>query len=220
MPDLPSGTVVFLFTDIEGSTRLWQQNPPAMQTAVDAQLGLIRGIVAKHGGALYKVVGDGTQSAFPDAQHALAAAIDAQRALLATPWDDPPGPFRVRMAIHAGQATPRDGDYLAAPLNRLARLMAVGHGRQILASQAVQQLVRDDLPADAILLDLGAHRLRDLQEPELVFQVAAPGCRGRFRPCAGSRATRRTSPSPRRAWSAANPRSRRCWTASRTGRAW
>lgn len=185
MPDLPSGTVVFLFTDIEGSTRLWQQNPPAMQTAVDAQLGLIRGIVAKHGGALYKVVGDGTQSAFPDAQHALAAAINAQRALLATPWGDPPGPFRVRMAIHAGQATPRDGDYLAAPLNRLARLMAVGHGRQILASQAVQQLVRDDLPADAILLDLGAHRLRDLHEPELVFQVAAPGLPRTFPPLRG-----------------------------------
>jgi predicted ATPase len=169
-----------VFTDIEGSTRLWEQDRAAMHTVVERQIALLRKIAAAHGGTLYKVVGDGTQSAFPTAEQALAAAVDGQRALLAEAWPDPPGPLRVRAAIHAGQATPRDGDYLAAPLNRLARLLGVGHGGQILATHAVQQLVRDDLPADVVLRDLGAHRLRDLHEPEEVFQVVAAGLPATF----------------------------------------
>ena len=153
-----------------------------MQTAVERQIALLHHIVEKHDGTLYKVVGDGTQAAFPAADHALAAAIDAQHALLTEAWPDPPGPLHVRMALHAGQATPRDGDYLAAPLNRLARLLGAGHGDQLLATQAVQQLVRGDLPAGVVLRDLGVHRLRDLQEPEVVFQVVAPGLPESFPP--------------------------------------
>jgi class 3 adenylate cyclase len=102
----------------------------------------------------------------------------AQQALVAEPWTDPPGPLRVRMASHAGEAYPQDGDYLAAPLNRLVRLLGTSHGHQIVLTQAVQQLVRDDLPAIVSLRDLGTHRLRDLQEPEAVFQLVTTSRRG------------------------------------------
>jgi class 3 adenylate cyclase len=182
MVDLPRGTVTFLFTDIEGSTALWERDRQAMAQAVDRHLHLLRMAIEAREGVLFKIVGDAVQAAFPVARHALAAAVEAQRALQAEPWDDPPGPLRVRIALHTGEAHPRDGDYLASPLNRLARLLAAGHGGQILLTQAVHQLARDDSPAGVILRDLGTHRLRDLQEPETVFQVVAPGIGGTFPP--------------------------------------
>jgi predicted ATPase/class 3 adenylate cyclase len=182
MPELPSGTVTFLFTDIEGSTVGWEADRQAMAAAVERHLQLLRGAIAEHDGVLFKTVGDAVQAAFPVARHALAAAVEAQRALQGEPWSEPPGPLHVRMALHAGEAYPQDGDYLAAPLNRLARLLAAGHGGQILLSQAVQQLVRDDLPTDVNLEDMGKHRLRDLQEPEDVFQAVAAGLPHRFPP--------------------------------------
>ena len=175
MADLPSGTVTFLFTDIEGSTALWERDRAAMATAVARHLALLQATTEVHNGVLFKVVGDAVQAAFSIAPDALAAAVTTQQALMTEPWPDPPGPLLVRMALHAGQAEPRNGDYLSAPLNRLSRLLASGHGGQILLSQAVQQLVRDDLPPDVVLRDLGVHRLRDLQEPEVIFQVVAPG---------------------------------------------
>jgi predicted ATPase/class 3 adenylate cyclase len=174
MPDLPSGTVTFLFTDIEGSTALWERNRTVMRLAVERHLALLRTAVEANGGVLYKTVGDGSQSAFPTAAAALTASLAAQCALHSEPWSDPTGPLQVRMALHVGEASPQDGDYLAAPLNRLARLLAVGHGRQVLLSQAVQQLVRDDLPAGASLRDLGEYRLRDLHHVEHVFQLVHP----------------------------------------------
>jgi predicted ATPase/class 3 adenylate cyclase len=182
MPDLPSGTVTFLFTDIEGSTVLWERDRAAMATAVERHLALMRAAIKEHGGVLYKTVGDAVQAAFPVARSALAAALAGQRALQTERWPDPPGQLLVRMALHTGEAYPQDGDYLAAPLNRLARLLAACHGGQVLLTQAVQQLVRDDLPAEVILSDLGIHRLRDLQEPEAVFQVIAPGLPETFPP--------------------------------------
>src|SRR5688572_21764946 len=169
MPDLPSGTVTFLFTDIEGSTRLWERNRAAMATAVERHLGILRDIINQHRGVLYKTIGDGTQVAFPTAADALHTALAAQQALIRAPWPDPPGPLQVRMALHAGEAEPRHGDYLAAPLNRLARLLGVAHGGQVLLTEAVAQLVQDDLPSGAALLDLGAIRLRDLDRAEQVF---------------------------------------------------
>ncbi|MCC7022208.1 MAG: adenylate/guanylate cyclase domain-containing protein, partial [Thermomicrobiales bacterium] len=179
---LSSGTVAFLFTDVAGSTRLWEIDRAAMHGAVQRQIDLLGTIVTAHGGVLYKVVGDGTQAAFSAAVDALGAAVDAQRALLAEPWPGSPGPLRVRMALHVGQATPRDGDHLAAALNRLARLLGAGHGGQILLTESARQLSRDSLPAGVVLRDLGAHRLRDLQEPEKVFQVVAPGLPDTFPP--------------------------------------
>ncbi|MCC2627146.1 MAG: adenylate/guanylate cyclase protein, partial [Thermomicrobiales bacterium] len=140
MVELPRGTVTFLFTDIEGSTRLWEQNRAAMATAVERHLALLDAAIAAHGGIHFKTVGDGIQAAFPTAPRAMAAALDGQRAVLAEDWRGVGEP-RVRMALHAGEAAPdAHGDYLAAPLNRLARLLAVGHGGQILLTQAVQQL--------------------------------------------------------------------------------
>src|SRR4051812_10492532 len=139
MADLPSGTVTFLFTDIEGSTGLWERDRTAMREAVARHLAILHSLIAAHHGALYKTVGDGTQAAFASAEDAARAAVAAQRALLAEAWADPPGALRVRMALQAGEATPQDSDYLAAPPNRLSRLLAVGHGGQIVLTQAVQQ---------------------------------------------------------------------------------
>src|SRR3954449_3871949 len=103
---LPRGTVTFLFTDIEGSTALWERDRAAMREAVDRYLTILQSLVTAHHGVLYKTIGDGTQSAFASAEDALRAALASQRALLAEDWADPPGPLRVRMALHAGEATP------------------------------------------------------------------------------------------------------------------
>jgi predicted ATPase/class 3 adenylate cyclase len=182
MRDLPTGTVTFLFTDIEGSTSLWERARTTMRASVERHLAILRGIIETHHGVLYKQIGDGTQAAFHTADDGLHAALDAQRALQAEAWADPPGPLCVRMALHVGEAVPQDGDYLAAPLNRLARLLAIGHGGQILLSQSVQQLSRDALPEGATLRDLGEHRLRDLLEPERVFQLVHPQLPDQFLP--------------------------------------
>ena len=181
MSNLPSGTVTFLFTDIEGSAARWERDQLAMAAAVDRHIALLRSAIAAHGGVLYKVIGDAVQAAFATAPQAVAAALDAQRALLAEDWGEV-APLRVRTALHAGDATPQDGDYLAAPLNRLSRLLSAGHGGQILLTQTVQQLVRGALPRNVQLRDLGDHRLRDLIEPERVFQIVAPGMPESFPP--------------------------------------
>ncbi|MCD6031868.1 MAG: adenylate/guanylate cyclase protein, partial [Thermomicrobiales bacterium] len=182
MPDLPSGTVTFLFTDIEGSTALWERDRQAMATAVERQLAILQSLIAAHHGVLYKTIGDGTQAAFASAEEALRAAVASQRALLAEDGGEL-GPIRVRMALHAGEAAPdAHGDYLAAPLNRLSRLLAAGHGGQILLAQTVQQLTRGALPAGTELRDLGEHRLRDLLEPERVHQLRHPELPDQFPP--------------------------------------
>jgi predicted ATPase/class 3 adenylate cyclase len=182
MTALPSGTVTFLFTDIEGSTALWERDRAAMREAVDRQLAILHSLISAHHGVLFKTIGDGTQAAFGTAEEALRAALASQRALLAEDWSEL-GPLRVRMALHAGEAIPDDkGDYLAAPLNRLARLLSTGYGGQILLSQTVQQLTRGVLPAGSELRDLGEHRLRDLLEPERVYQLLHPDLPADFPP--------------------------------------
>src|ERR687897_515229 len=131
MADLPSGTVTFLFTDIEGSTALWERDRTTMREAVARQLAILQSLITAHHGVLYNTIGDGTQAAFGTAEDALRAALASQRALLAEDWGEL-GPLRVRMALHAGEAIPDPrGDYLAAPLNRLSRLLSAGHGGQI-----------------------------------------------------------------------------------------
>jgi predicted ATPase/class 3 adenylate cyclase len=182
MPDLPSGTVTFLFTDIEGSTALWERDRAAMRAAVDRQLAILQSLIAAHHGVLFKTVGDGTQAAFTSAEEALRAAVANQRALLVEDWGEI-GPLTVRMALHAGEAAPdARGDYLTAPLNRLARLLSTGYGGQILLSQTVQQLTRGALPAGSELRDLGEHRLRDLLDPERVYQLVHPDLPAEFPP--------------------------------------
>lgn len=139
----------------------------------------LRRAIDAHGGVWFKRVGDAVQAAFATAADAVAAAADAQRGLSATAWG-PDGPLAVRMAVHAGEATPHGGDYVAPCLNRLARLMAAGHGGQILLSQAVVLLMRDDVPPGVTIESLGTHRLRDLMAPEDVFQATVDGLPGVF----------------------------------------
>ena len=121
-PSIPSGTVAFLFTDIEGSTKRWETDQQAMWAAVERHFALLREAIAAQDGVLFKTIGDAVQAAFPTVPKAIAAAIDAQVALRRADWGEL-GPLRVRMAIHAGEATPRDGDYLAPALNRLSRVL-------------------------------------------------------------------------------------------------
>jgi predicted ATPase/class 3 adenylate cyclase len=171
MSALPSGTVTFLFTDIEGSTARWERDRVAMAEAVARHFTLLRRAVGEQRGTMFKIVGDAAQVAFPTAPEALSAAIAAQHAMLAESWPTPVHPLRVRMALHTAAAEPHDGDYLAPGLNRLARLLSTAHGGQVLVSLASHDLARDALPPGAGLRDLGEHRLRDIYRPERVFQL-------------------------------------------------
>ena len=124
MPELPTGTVTFLFTDLEGSTRLWEQQPDAMKDALARHDSILRETVESHGGHVVKATGDGFHAVFATADRAIAAALGAQLALCAEPWSET-GPLRVRMGFHMGVAEQRDGDYLRPVLNRAACLMIV-----------------------------------------------------------------------------------------------
>ena len=181
MAALPTGTVTFLFTDIEGSTNLWEHQAPAMQQAFSRQEAIMRAAIAAHGGYAYKMVGDAFQAAFQTAPAALAASIDAQRALAGEDWGAI-GPIRVRMALHTGAVEERGDDYVGPLLNRVARLLSTGYGGQILLTATTRELVRDILPPGVSLLDLGEHRLKDLVRPEHVFQLVVPGLQDRFPP--------------------------------------
>lgn len=171
MPDPaspPTGNVTFLFTDIEGSTRLWETQREKMQAALTEHDSLLRGIMERHDGYVFKTVGDAFCVTFSSAAHALAAALDIQREL--TPTQTHGLPLRVRAALHTGTAHERAGDYFGPNVNRVARLM-IGAGGQTLLSQATETLVREALPPGAGLRDLGHHHLKDLQQPEHIFQL-------------------------------------------------
>lgn len=181
MPNLPTGTVTFLFTDIEGSTQLWEQHPEAMKAALAQHDALLREAIEAHGGYVFKTVGDAFCAAFPTAPDGLLAALAAQRSL----HTGPPIAnlhLKVRMGLHTGAAEERDGDYFGPPLNRVARLMSAGHGGQILLSFATEALVRDHLPEGASLRDIGERRLKDLIRPERIFQLLTPGLPADFPP--------------------------------------
>ena len=181
MAALPTGTVTFLFTDIEGSTRLWEEHGEAMRAALGRHDTLLHATITGHRGHVFKTVGDAFHAAFPTAADALAAALDAQRALASERWALPGG-LRVRMALHTGVAEQRNGDYFGPALNRAARLLAVGHGGQILVFSTTYELVQDALPADITLRNLGQHRLRDLARPEQIYQLVTPGLASEFPP--------------------------------------
>jgi predicted ATPase/class 3 adenylate cyclase/DNA-binding XRE family transcriptional regulator len=191
----PSGTVTFLFTDIEGSTRLWEQHPDLMQAAFRQQEALLRQAIAAHGGYAYKMIGDAFQAAFATASAALDAAVAAQRALYAAAWSTP-RPLRVRMALDSGVVEERGDDYVGPLLNRTARLLAAGHGGQILLSAAARELVRGHLPPDITVRDLGAHRLKDLTHSEQIFQVVAVGLPAEFPPLRTTAAQTTALPHP------------------------
>ena len=180
MPDLPSGTVTFLFTDIEGSTALWERDPAAMAIAVERHLALLDEAITVHRGVHFKTVGDAVRAAFHTASAALAAAVAGQRAILAEPWPEEIGSLRVRMALHVGTAEPVAGDYLASALPGLLRMLSAGHGGQILVSEAMRRLVADDVPSGVTLSSVGHFALRVPHQSQEIFQVVAPGLPERF----------------------------------------
>jgi class 3 adenylate cyclase len=191
--DLPSGTVTFLFTDIEGSTRLWEQHPEAMRTAVARHVAILHEVMQDCDGRVFRSVGDGLCAAFAVAHPALHAALQTQLALQAEPWKET-GPLRVRVALHTGAVEVHRGDYLGPCLNRLGRLLPLGHGGQVLLTQATAILVRDALPPRAGLRDLGEHRLRDLVRPERIFQLVHPDLAADFPPLGSPSALPHSSP--------------------------
>ncbi len=181
----------FLITDIEGSTRLWEEQGAAMAGALALHDAILRAAVEGNRGTVIKTTGDGVLAVFDEPVAALSAALDAQRALRDGDWGEI-GSLRVRMAIHAGTAEIRDGDYFGPALNRSARILAIGHGGQILVSAMAVVLAADRLPDGAELRDLGSHRLRDLDRPEQVFQVSVADLPRDFPPLR-SLSTRRTN---------------------------
>jgi predicted ATPase/class 3 adenylate cyclase len=168
-PD-PSETLTFLFTDIEGSTHLWEEAPDVMRAALARHDQLIRGAIDAEGGHIVKSTGDGAFATFTGPDRAARAAVAAQVALQQADWPEA-APIRVRMGLHVGNATERDGDFYGPDVNRAARVMAAAHGGQIICTAAVAELVRDACE----LHDLGEHRLRDLQSAVHLFQVDPPG---------------------------------------------
>ncbi|TMH01477.1 MAG: hypothetical protein E6H67_17040 [Betaproteobacteria bacterium] len=181
VPTLPSGTVTFLSTDIEGSTRLWETQREAMSEALPRHDALLRQCIESRGGHIFKTGGDAFCAAFTTAASAVESALAAQRSLRAERWPEQ-APIRVRMALHTGTAEIRDGDYFGAPLNHVARLLAIGHGGQTLVSEITRDLCRDRLPAETTLKSLGEHSLKDLARRETVFQLGHPDLPQAFPP--------------------------------------
>jgi predicted ATPase/class 3 adenylate cyclase len=173
LPDKASGTFTFLFTDVEGSTRLWERFPQAMKGALERHDSILLTAVAAAGGKVVKTTGDGLMAVFGSAAEAVRACLAAQRGLAEESWPET-GALRVRMGLHSGEAQPREDDYFGPAVIRGARIMAVGHGGQVLLSGASAALVADQLPDGAALVDLGAHRLKDLGRPEELFQLVHP----------------------------------------------
>jgi class 3 adenylate cyclase len=165
MSELPSGTVTFLFTDIEGSASLAQRYPDALRALLARHHAIVRQAVQTHNGYVFNIIGDAFCAAFHTSPDAVAAALDAQRMLQAEAWD--PAPVRVRMGCSTGTAQAGVLDDLAggyegyATLARAQRVMSVAHGGQILLSHASAELARDVLPPDVSLRDLGEHTERD-----------------------------------------------------------
>jgi LuxR family maltose regulon positive regulatory protein len=177
MANLPTGTLTFLFSDIEGSSQLWEHYPAAMQPALARHDTILSQAIALQMGVVFKTVGDGYHAVFQRAIDAVRAALDAQHALCTEAWDTfgLPSPewLRVRMAIHTGVAELRDDDYFGTALNRVARLMDAGHGGQVLLSRAAADLVYDLLPPGVTLRDLGEYQLKNLSHPERIFLLLA-----------------------------------------------
>ncbi len=178
---IPTGTVTLLFTDIEGSTRRWEERRDAMARALRRHDELLRRAIERHGGYVFKTVGDACCASFWRATDAVAAAIDAQRELSGEDWSAIDG-LQVRMALHSGTTDERAGDYFGPAVNRVSRLLATAHGGQVVLSGTTASLLRGVMSERSELCDLGEHRLADLIEPEHVWQLVAPGLAQAFPP--------------------------------------
>jgi class 3 adenylate cyclase len=170
MSGAPSGTVTLLFTDVEGSTRLWEAERDAMAAALRRHDEILRDAIEQAGGYVFKTVGDSFCAAFSAARAGLDAALAAQRNLAAQSWPTS-RPIVVRMGLHAGVCEERDGDYLGPAVNRVARLLTVASGSQVLVSGVAAELLSDEMPEGVGLLELGTRQLKDLSRPERIYQV-------------------------------------------------
>lgn len=179
--DSPSTVCTFLFTDIEQSSRLWEQSPDEMAPALARHDAIARAVVPKHSGLLVKMTGDGIHAVFDDPRDAMCACIELQQGLDA---ENARGglELRVRCGLHAGVVEHRDNDFFGSAVNRAARIMSAAHGGQVLVSQSVADLLRNRLPPDAQLRDLGSVRLRDLAGAERLYQLLHPALRETFPP--------------------------------------
>ncbi|MEO8738511.1 MAG: tetratricopeptide repeat protein [Casimicrobiaceae bacterium] len=183
-----SAVTTYLFTDIEGSTRLWEQEPERMRSALARHDELTRAAVEQHRGRVVKTTGDGFHAVFDDPLDALAATLKLQLSLADSEATGGVS-LRVRSGLHAGVDERRDNDYFGPVVNRAARIMSSAHGGQILVSQAVVSLISERLPPEVALRDLGRVRLRDLTSSELVYQVMHPKLRQDFPPLCSLEAT-------------------------------
>ncbi len=168
----PSGTVTLLFTDVEGSTRLWEAERDAMAAALRRHDEILRDAIEQAGGYVFKTVGDAFCAAFSAARAGLDAALAAQRSLAAQSWPTS-RPIAVRMGLHAGVCEERDGDYFGPAVNRAARMLAVARGGQVLVSGVAAELLSEEMPNGVGLRELGTHQLKDLSRPERIYQVEA-----------------------------------------------
>ena len=164
--------ITMLYTDIEGSTQRWERFPQAMHGVLARHDAILQTAITQHRGKIVVTTGDGVLAVFAAASDAVQAALAAQRALSAEDWGEV-GAIRVRMGLHTGRPWSRAGTTTLPHLNRGARLMAAGHGGQILLSAATYELVRDHVPSGTEVRDLGEHRLKDLIRPEHIFQITA-----------------------------------------------
>jgi len=176
-----TGEFTFAFTDIEGSTARWERDRVAMQDAVRRHDAIVQAAIAEHGGHVFKTAGDAFYSAFAAPRDAVAAMLAAQQALSAEDFSAVDG-LRVRASIHTGSAEMRGGDYFGPALNKVARLLAIGHGAQVLLTAETAALVDGTLPASVTLRDLGAYHLKDIGGPQRLYQLAAPGLPSTFPP--------------------------------------
>ncbi len=174
-----SAVATILFTDIEGSTRLWDQEPERMRPALARHDAIARSLIEGHRGTVVKLTGDGVYAAFADPLDAVAATLELQLAL-ADPAATNGVPLRVRCGLHTGTIERRDNDYFGSAVNRGARIMGAAHGGQVILSQSVVDQVAGRLPDGVSLRDLGSVRLRDLTRPERVYQVVHPALRQDF----------------------------------------
>jgi predicted ATPase/class 3 adenylate cyclase len=176
---LPSGTVTFVFTDIEGSTRRWERDVDAMQVDLRRHDDLLSDVFTANGGAVFKHTGDGMCTVFASANSAVNAAAEAQRVLAAADWA-PLDELKVRVGVHSGEAEQRNGDYFGTALNRVARIMDACHGGQILISATTAALIRSEPGPGLSLIDLGDHRFKDLGERDRVYQLVGDGLASDF----------------------------------------
>ena len=171
----------FLFTDVEGSTRLLERHPAAFREAVAKHHCLLREAIEQHRGRVFETIGDAVYAIFELATDAATGAVSAQSALQGAEWGEI-GALNVRMALHTGEVERQGDHYFGVPLYRCARLMNTAHGGQTVISAATAALLRDVVEGGLELRDLGEHRLKDLQRPERIFQLTAPGLRTDFPP--------------------------------------